>query len=35
MLTKITSLEKLGGFRLRVRFNDGNGGVSDAIHCCR
>ena len=29
MLTKITSLEKLGGFRLRVRFNDGSGGIHD------
>ena len=29
MLTKVTSLEKLGGFRLRVRFNDGSGGVHD------
>jgi hypothetical protein len=29
MLTKVTSLQKLGGFRLRVRFNDGSGGVHD------
>ncbi len=29
MLTKVTSLEKLGGFRLRVRFSDGSGGVHD------
>jgi hypothetical protein len=29
MLTKITSLEKLGGFRLRVRFSDGSAGVHD------
>ncbi len=29
MPTKLTSLEKLGGFRLRVRFNDGSGGVHD------
>ena len=29
MLTKVTSLEKLGGFRLRVRFNDGSAGVHD------
>src|ERR1700737_4197569 len=29
MLTKVTRLEKLGGFRLRVRFNDGRGGVHD------
>jgi hypothetical protein len=29
MLTKVNSLEKLGGFRLRVRFNDGSGGVHD------
>ncbi len=29
MLTKVTSLERLGGFRLRVRFNDGSGGVHD------
>jgi hypothetical protein len=29
MLTKVTSLEKLGGFRLRVRFNDGSGGIHD------
>ena len=29
MLTKVTSLEKLGGFRLRVRFGDGSAGVHD------
>jgi hypothetical protein len=29
MLTKITRLEKLGGFRLRVSFTDGNLGVHD------
>jgi hypothetical protein len=29
MLTKVTSLEKLGGFRLRVRFNDGSRGIHD------
>jgi len=29
MLAKVTSLEKLGGFRLRVRFNDGSQGVHD------
>ena len=29
MLTKVTKLEKLGGFRLRVRFNDGSEGVHD------
>src|ERR1700752_5408799 len=27
MLTKVTLFEKLGGFRLRVRFNDGSGGI--------
>jgi hypothetical protein len=29
MLTKVTGLERLGGFRLRVRFNDGSVGVHD------
>jgi hypothetical protein len=29
MLTKVTHLEKLGGFRLRVRFSDGTEGVHD------
>ena len=29
MLAKVTRLEKLGGFRLRVRFNDGSQGVHD------
>ena len=29
MLTKVTKLEKLGGFRLRVRFNDGSEGAHD------
>jgi hypothetical protein len=29
MLTKVTHLEKLGGFRLRVRLNDGSEGVHD------
>jgi hypothetical protein len=29
MLTKIVRLEKLGGFQLRVRFNDGSEGVHD------
>jgi Protein of unknown function (DUF2442) len=29
MLTKVTRLEKLEGFRLRVRFNDGSEGVHD------
>jgi Protein of unknown function (DUF2442) len=28
-LTKVTRLEKLGGFRPRVRFNDGSEGVHD------
>jgi hypothetical protein len=27
MLTKLTRLERLGGFRLRVRFSDGSEGV--------
>jgi hypothetical protein len=27
MLTKVTHLEKLGGFKLRLRFNNGNEGV--------
>jgi hypothetical protein len=29
MLTKVTRLEKLGGFCLRVRFSDGSEGVHD------
>ena len=29
MLTKITKIEKLGDFRLRVRFTDGSEGVRD------
>jgi hypothetical protein len=29
MLTKVTRLEKLGGYRLRVRFTDGSEGVHD------
>jgi hypothetical protein len=29
MLTKVASLEKLGSFRLRVRFSDGSAGVRD------
>ena len=29
MLTKVTRLERLGGFQLRVRFSDGSGGVHD------
>lgn len=29
MLTKIIRLERLGGFRLRVRFNDGSEGAHD------
>lgn len=29
MLTKLTRLEKLGGFRLRLRFSDGSEGVHD------
>jgi hypothetical protein len=29
MLTKVIRLEKLGGFRLRVRFSDGSGGTHD------
>lgn len=29
MLTKVTRLEKLGGFRLRLRFNEGSEGVHD------
>jgi Protein of unknown function (DUF2442) len=29
MLTKVTHLKKLGGFRLRVRFSDGSEGVHD------
>jgi len=29
VLTKVTSLEKLGGFLLRVRFSDGSAGVHD------
>jgi hypothetical protein len=29
MLTKVAHLEKLGGFRLRVRFADGSEGVHD------
>jgi hypothetical protein len=29
MLTKVTRLEKLGSFRLRVQFNDGSAGVHD------
>lgn len=29
MLTKVNRFERLGGFRLRVRFNDGSEGVHD------
>jgi Protein of unknown function (DUF2442) len=29
MLTKVQRLEKIGGFRLRVSFNDGSEGVHD------
>ena len=29
MLTKVTKLEKLGGFRLGIHFNDGSHGVHD------
>jgi hypothetical protein len=29
MLTKVTRLEKLGGFRLRVQFSDGSEGLHD------
>jgi Protein of unknown function (DUF2442) len=29
MLTKVAHIENLGGFRLRVRFNDGTAGVHD------
>ncbi|MFY9698866.1 MAG: DUF2442 domain-containing protein [Rhodoplanes sp.] len=29
MLTKVTHLERPGGFRLRVRFSDGSEGVHD------
>lgn len=29
MLTKITRLQKLGSFKLRIRFSDGSGGVHD------
>lgn len=29
MLTKVTKLEKLGGFRLRVHFSDGSFGEHD------
>jgi hypothetical protein len=29
MLTKVTRLEKLGGYRLRLRFTDGSEGVHD------
>jgi hypothetical protein len=29
MLTKVTRLERLGGFRLRVRFSNGSEGVHD------
>jgi Protein of unknown function (DUF2442) len=29
MLTKVTDVKRLGGFRLQVRFNDGSGGVHD------
>ncbi len=29
MLTRVTGFEKLGGFRLRLRFSDGSEGVHD------
>jgi hypothetical protein len=29
MLTKVTHLERLGGFRLGVRFSDGSEGIHD------
>ena len=31
MLTKITRLEKIGGFRLRLRFTDGSEGTHDFV----
>jgi Protein of unknown function (DUF2442) len=31
MLTKVTHIEKLGGYRLRVRFNDGSEGTHDFV----
>jgi len=31
MLTKVMHLDRLGGFRLRIRFNDGSEGVHDFI----
>ena len=31
MLTKVTRLERLGGFRLHVRFSDGSEGTHDFI----
>ena len=31
MLTKVVRLEKLGGFRLRVRFSDRSEGVHDFV----
>ena len=31
MLTKVTKLEKIGGFRLRFRFSDGSEGVHDFV----
>jgi hypothetical protein len=31
MLTKVMSLERLGGFRLRVRFSDGSEGTHDFV----
>jgi hypothetical protein len=31
MLTKIAHLDKLGGFRLRVRFSDGSEGTHDFV----
>jgi uncharacterized protein DUF2442 len=35
MLTKVTRLEKLGGFRLLVRFNGGSEGVHDFTEMVR
>ena len=29
MLTKVTGIERLGGFRLRIAFNNGSAGVHD------
>ncbi len=29
MLTKVVSIDRLSGFRLRIEFNDGSGGMHD------